>query len=157
MQRVSFQFYGREFQAYYADDHRFYVPLRAICEHLGIDPDAQRQRIQRDEAISDALILLEAVLPYEGRERSTKILCMRLDRLPYWAGTIDTRRVKEEARESVIAFKREFADVAWAAFRSSIQPPEILAEVDMHLPPHVRGYYQAMDQAAELRAEGMSW
>ena len=40
-----------------------------------------------------------------------------VNRLPYWLGTTDANRItNEDRRQQVILFKREFADVAWAAF-----------------------------------------
>ena len=79
--------------------------LHRICQALGIDTIGQTQRIQRDDAISDALVKL----PLHKRE----VLCLWLNRLPYWLGTIDANRItNEDRRQQVIVFKRECADVA---------------------------------------------
>jgi hypothetical protein len=77
-----------------------------------------------------------------------------LNRLPYWLGTIDANRIKDQTRrQQVIRFKREFADVAWAAFRSEILPEDILAELDATAPPAEQRYLAAMDEAAAMRRQ----
>ena len=74
------------------------------------------------------------------------MLCLWMNRLPYWLGTIDAKRI----RQRVIVFKREFADVAWAAFRSEILPTDVLAEVDATLPQSQQAYLAARDAAGTL-------
>ena len=67
--------------------------------------------------------------------------------------TIDAARVKSEHRDKIVQFKREFADVAWAAFRSAILPEDILAELDAAGDPAEGDYQRLMDEAATLRAQ----
>jgi hypothetical protein len=38
----------------------------------------------------------------------------------------------------IVRYQREFADVAWAAFRHEILPDDMLAELDATLPPDQR-------------------
>jgi hypothetical protein len=56
-------------------------------------------------------------------------------------------------RQQVIRFKREFAEVAWAAFRTEILPEDMLAELDGAAPPAEQRYYAAMDEAATMRRD----
>ena len=44
------------------------VPIRPICEALGIDAEAQRQRIERDEILSSTTCMIKAVAN-DGKER----------------------------------------------------------------------------------------
>jgi hypothetical protein len=151
-----FEFYGEYFSVVFASDRNLYLPLHDICQTLGIDANAQAQRIRRDEAISDALITLPLQVPYgdEGAVQTRQMLCLWLNRLPYWLGTIDANRIKdEERRQQVILFKREFAEVAWAAFRSQILPEDMLAEMDATRPEAEKRYYAAMDEAAAIRQQ----
>lgn len=149
-----FTFYGETFTVALASDRRLYVPVPLICGALGVSTHAQVERIRRDEAIADALVALRLErYPYgEGDFRPREVNCLRLDRLPYWLGTIDASRIPDpDRRQAVVRFKREFADVAWAAFRREILPEDMLAELDAHLPPERRAYFELMDRAAELR------
>jgi len=149
-----FTFYGETFAVALASDRKLYVPLPLVCSALGLSAHGQIERARRDPAISDALLSLEFKhYPYGKEEmRPRQVNCLRLDRLPYWLGTIDANRISNaQRRQAVIRFKREFADVAWAAFRKQILPDEVLAEMDAQLPPGQQAYFRAMDQAAELR------
>ena len=49
-------FYGETFKAHLASDRQWYIPVIDVCDALGIDPGAQRKRIQRDQAISRVMM-----------------------------------------------------------------------------------------------------
>jgi hypothetical protein len=156
LEEFPFEFYGEIFSVVLASDRQLYLPLSRICDALQIDANAQAQRIRRDEAISDALAQLPLQVSYgeEGVTQTRQLLCLRLNRLPYWLGTLDANRIKEQARrQQVIRFKREFAEVAWAAFRSEILPEDIRAELDATLPAAEQRYYATMDEAAVMRRD----
>jgi hypothetical protein len=148
---VPFVFYGEVFNAFLASDRQWYLPVRAVCEALGVDFSGQHQRIVRDEALSDRLANLPIETPYRDSTRVQEVACLNLRALPYWLGTIDAARVKEEHRRKVILFKREFAEAAWAVFRSDIVPPDVLAEMDSYATPQEQEYAALMDSAREVR------
>ena len=148
---VPFVFYGETFQAYLAADRQWYIPVNEVCGALDIDPRSQRRRIQEDEAIAHRLVNIPMETPYQNTTRVQQVSCLNLRALPYWLGTIDANRVKEAYRKKVILFKREFAEAAWAVFRSDMIPPDLLAEMDAHLPPQEREYLEAMDQLRQVR------
>ena len=80
------------------------VPIRPICEALGIDANGQKQRIERDEILGSTACVIHAVAA-DGKERE-------MFAIPYmyvfgWLFSIDTSRVSEEARPSVIRYKQE--------------------------------------------------
>ena len=80
------------------------VPIRPICEALGIDPVGQRQRIERDEILSS----VDCVIQSTGKDGKQ----YEMFAIPYmyvfgWLFSIDTSRVSEEARPSVIRYKQE--------------------------------------------------
>ncbi|MCE1252834.1 MAG: hypothetical protein LWX83_04705 [Anaerolineae bacterium] len=149
-----FTFYGTTFTTALGNDRKLYIPLPLMCKALFIDVDGQVQRIQRDEALSDAMrqVRFEQYPHGDDEVRAREVNALRLDRLPYWLGTIDTHRIqKEDVRAKIITFKREFADVAWDAFRTQILPHDILAELDSSLPPAQQTYLAKMDEATVLR------
>jgi hypothetical protein len=82
------------------------------------------------------------------------MICLRLDRLPFWMGTIQTGRIPDERKRArIVQFQRDFADVAWAAFRREILPDDMLAEMDANLPPAQQEYLRLMAEAAELQQQ----
>lgn len=156
LDEFPFHFYGEIFSVVLASDRRLYLPLNRVCDALQVNANAQAQRIRRDESISDALVQLPLQVPYgeEGAIQTRQVLCLWLNRLPYWLGTIDANRIKDEARrQQIIRFKREFAEVAWAAFRSEILPEDMLAELDAATPPAEQQYHAVMDEAAAMRRD----
>lgn len=157
LDHFPFEFYGDVFMAVLANDRHLYVPLHDMCLALGVQTNGQIRRIRENEAIADALVPLLIARAYQDEGVQTReMLCLRLDRLPFWLGTMQPNRIKdEEKREQVIRFQREFADVAWAAFRSQILPPDMLAELDATLSPTQQEYLRLMDEAATLR-QGVS-
>lgn len=64
-----------------------------------------------------------------------EVAFLNLRALPYWLGTVDASRVKEEVRPKIILFKRDFAETAWFVYRGDILPPEIISEVDSYATP----------------------
>ncbi len=157
LDEYPFTFYSETFSLVLASDRKLYLPLTRLCETLQIDANAQIQRIRRDKAISDALIQLPATRTGKRgpiAARSNLTLCLWLNRLPYWLGTLDANRIKDDARrQQVIRFKREFAEVAWAAFRSEILPEDMLAEMDASTPPAEQKYHALMDEAATMHRD----
>lgn len=80
------------------------VPIKPICEALGVDPKNQRNKIQNDEILSSTGVLSTSV-GADGKDR--EMFC-----LPYmyalgWLFTINPKNVKPEARETILKYKME--------------------------------------------------
>jgi uncharacterized protein YlxP (DUF503 family) len=146
VQGFPFEFYGATHTAYLASDRQFYLRLDHTCEALDIDPNSQRRRIQNDDAISDKLVLIPFETPYQDSVRVRQVACLNLRALPYWLGTLDASRVKEELRPRIKLYKRDFAETAWFVYRADILPAEIISEMDAYVTPQER-------ELAELMAE----
>lgn len=79
------------------------VPITPICNDVGLAPQRQRERIQRDPILSEGGTMV--VLPSIGGMQET--FCLRLDLVHGWLFTIDEARCKPEARARVLLYKRE--------------------------------------------------
>lgn len=153
--QFPFEFHGNFFSVALANDRKLYVPLAALCQAMGLQIQGQTRRIRETEAMSDSLITLYVNWGYgDEAVQEREMLCLRLDRLPFWMGTLQSARIKDKhQREQIVQFQREFADVAWAAFRSQILPEDWLAEMDVTLPQKEQRYLHLMDEASTLRQE----
>ena len=89
------------------------VPIRPICDALGVDFEGQRQRISRDEILSSTAFMTKAV-GADGKDR--EMVCLPMKFVFGWLFTIDTSRVNEEAREAVITYKLKCYDVLYNYF-----------------------------------------
>ncbi|MGC4098992.1 MAG: phage antirepressor N-terminal domain-containing protein [Nitrospira sp.] len=150
--QFPFEFESQTFEIYWTDDKNLILPIRPICDELGLDFSGQLQHIKRDEVLAEHLfIVVASTLRTDGKAQDREVACISLKRMHLWFGTINTSRVRPELREKIVHFKRELGDVAWAAFRTRVLPEDILAELDASLPSPEREYHKAMDRAAALR------
>lgn len=105
------------------DEPQVYVPIRPICDYLGLDWSSQRQRLNRDEVLAEGVVVI--TIPSEGGPQ--KMVCLPLDLLPGWLFGMTASRVKTELRDKIIRYRRECFRVLWEAFRPAILPAAELA------------------------------
>lgn len=90
-----------------------YVPIKPICEAIGVSLSGQRQRINEDE-------LLHSVVKHcftTGADGKTyEMLCIPLKYIFGWLFTINENRVSPEAREAVTAYRRECYETLYNHF-----------------------------------------
>ncbi|MFC9769335.1 phage antirepressor N-terminal domain-containing protein, partial [Rhodococcus jostii] len=83
---------------------RPFVPLKPMCQSLGIDEDAQRRKLaQADWAVTSLITATGS----DGK--SYQMTALDADHLPMWLVTIQPSRVATEARQVLSAFQREAA------------------------------------------------
>lgn len=89
------------------------VPIKPICEAIGIDIDAQRNRVNRDEILSSVAVMTTAT----GRDgKQYVMLALPLKYIFGWLFTIDTSRVNEESRPAIIEYKKQCYDALYSYF-----------------------------------------
>jgi hypothetical protein len=91
-----------------------FIPLTPICDAIGIDAEKQRDRMRRDPILQEGLVLLP--MPSAGGRQ--EMLCLRLDLVHGWLFSIDHERVRPEARDQLLAFKRECFSILFEQFYS---------------------------------------
>lgn len=105
-------FYGDEVIAVMVEtDERpqVYVPLRPICDYLGVAWTAQRARINRDPVLADEMSVVIVTITTEGATATQRreMSCLPLDYLNGWLFGISSSRVKAEIRENLIRYQRD--------------------------------------------------
>ena len=86
------------------ENNRKLIPIKPICEALGIDEDAQRRKLQEDDFLSSTTVL-STVVAADGKER--EMVCLPYEFIFGWLFTINPKNVKEEAREAVSKYRVE--------------------------------------------------
>ena len=81
-----------------------YVAMKPICENIGIDWRAQRQRIVRDEVLCSTVVIITTVAE-DGKNR--EMLCLPIQYLNGWLFGIDINRCNPEIRDTLIKYKKE--------------------------------------------------
>lgn len=107
----SVSFYGDELVAIQQGETT-YTPVKPVCDILGIDWESQRQRIARDEVLSEGACMIQ--VPSAGGPQ--QMLCLPVDYLHGWLFGVDVARIRPELRERLILYKRECYRVLSQAF-----------------------------------------
>lgn len=109
------------------DGDQVRVAIRPICEALGLNWSGQYLRITRDPVLSKGVCVMQT--PSGGGVQET--LTLPLDLLNGWLFGIDSRRVRPEVREQLIAYQEEcYAVLArhWGITpRRALPPAQYLA------------------------------
>jgi len=123
---ARYNFYDDELTAVQLEGGAIFVPVRRLCDNLGLVWSGQFERIQRDKVLSEALKGVRVTrTPLEPGGRSggpQDTLCLPLDLVPGWLFGIQTGRVKEEIRPKLIRYRRECFRVLWDAFKGDVLP-----------------------------------
>lgn len=88
------------------------VPIKPICEALGIDESAQRIKIQNDDFFSSTAVLSTAV---GADKKDREMLCLPLPYIFSWLATINPKNVKEEAKDAVKLYRLKCSQVIYEA------------------------------------------
>lgn len=92
-----------------------YVPVRPITNYLGVSWGSQRNRIMRDQILSEEVKGVFITNTPGGRQ---EMLCLPVEMLHGWLFGISVNRVKEELQEKVLQYQRECYRVLWEAFQT---------------------------------------
>lgn len=91
------------------------VAIKPICQALGIDVDSQRKRLNDDPILSSVTVLSTAT----GTDgKSYEMVTIPFKYVFGWLFRIDSRNVKEEAREAVLKYQVMCYDVLYDHFTS---------------------------------------
>ena len=104
-------------------DGEIFVPIKPICDAIGINADGQRIKLRDDEFFNSTTEII-SVVAADGKER--EMYCIRLRDVYGWLATINSGKVAPEAREAVSRYRRECYDVLYDHFTGSIGAPSRL-------------------------------
>jgi hypothetical protein len=111
-------FYDDEITAVLVDrgNHaQVYVPVKQLCEHMGVAWPPQYRRIQRDEVLSEVATSITVTVTEAGQRGA--VVCLPLKLIPGFLFGINASRVKPELKEKIIRYRRECFDVLAEAFQ----------------------------------------
>ena len=94
-----------------------YVPLRPLCDYLGLDWSAQYRRLHRDPVLRDVIQPVAIMATGSGSDEQ-EMVCLPLEFIPGWLFTINAARVKPELQAKITHYRRECFTVLWRAFQA---------------------------------------
>lgn len=89
-----------------------YTPISNFCEHLGLAPNMQRDKLKNEPIFEDKI----KVIPIMTNGGIQDKFCLNVDALPMWLVTIKENRCKQEIRPLLRAFKLQAMKVLSQAF-----------------------------------------
>ncbi|MWN91340.1 hypothetical protein GQ597_11595 [Gilliamella sp. Pra-s65] len=94
-----------------------YVAIKSICENIGLDWEAQRQRIKRNEILNSTAFMIKVVAK-DGKNRD--VLCLPLGYLNGWLAGIELSRVNPEIKPILKQYQLECFDVLYNHFMPKV-------------------------------------
>lgn len=147
------EFYGDEITTVLVEvggQNEVFVPIRPICDFLGVTWDPQRRRINRDPVLSKNTQRVTVTVTDSYRTVGREMICLNLDYLNGWLFGINASRVKDEVRERLIRYQEECYRVLARAFiEQRVQPESSTTATLMQ----VREMGRAIMQMAEEQIE----
>jgi len=89
------------------------VPIKPVCEALGIDHSVQYQTI-KNHPILGSTVVENTTVAGDGKARN--MLCLPLKYALGWLFSIDARKVKADAAEAVIRYQEAVYDAIYEKF-----------------------------------------
>ncbi len=114
----SVDFYGDEITTALVtveNGTQVYVPLRPICEYLGLSWSGQYERVTRDLVLSQEVKFVRVT---RTKQRGNpNVVCLPLEFLNGWLFGVNAARVKPELKEKVLRYQRECHKILSHAFQ----------------------------------------
>lgn len=130
---------------------RPFVPLKSMCQALGLDDDAQRRKL--DQAEWATTVMITAVAD-DGKLR--QMVALDADHVPMWLATIQVSRVSVTARSLLIAYQREAATALRDYFyRGVAVQPSAGSQFDMlrSMVDHLEAAQRTADEAKSIASD----
>jgi len=106
------------------------IPIKPICEALGIDRKAQQDKLSEDNFLSSVRVLS----PQTGADgKEYEMVCLPLQYIFGWLFTINPKNVKEEARETVEKYRTECYNALYNQFFGNIKKQIEVNEMEIKL------------------------
>ena len=90
-----------------------WVPIRPICEALGVSIQGQWEKITQHPILSSTV---KITLTVAAEEKDRDMQCLPIQFIFGWLFTINPNNVKEEAREALIHYQMECYDALFLYF-----------------------------------------
>ena len=97
-------------------EEKVYVPVKPICEFLGVSWTGQLRRINRDAVLAEEICSVNVTFIEPNRTRQIAMNCLPLDYISGFLFGINPERTKPEIKDKLIRYQRECFKVLAEAF-----------------------------------------
>ena len=130
------------------------IPIKPICEALGVDDKAQKDKIKNDEILGSTGVLSTSV-GADGKDREMFYIPFKY--VFGWLFSINPKNVAPEAREAVLNYKSQCYDVLYNHFTAHSQfyeeKQQVLRAKDMELERIRAEFNTAKDRLEQAKKE----
>jgi hypothetical protein len=116
-------FHGDQLIAVVLEGDGVAIPLRLLCERIGLDTDAQAERLRNHAVLAAGLRVVNVEIG--GRIRS--VMAIIHTKLPFWLATISPEQANDETRPKLIQYQTELADILARLFYGESATPAPLS------------------------------
>lgn len=124
-----------------------YLPVKPICNAIGIAFPAQCEKIKNDEILSSA-VMLSVTTGADGKQY--EMLCLPIRYVFGWLFLVNPKNVSAESRPAVITYRRECYDVLWSHFVGAAKKAAEQSRLEADL---LRERGQLLEQTRVIKAE----
>lgn len=109
---------GVEIYAEVNENGNVFIPVKPLCQAIGIDHAAQVQRIKRHRKLSSTVVVITTVAD-DGKQR--EMICLPLQYIYGWLFSIDLSMVTKESLPNVEKYQDECYDILYRHFAGSLK------------------------------------
>lgn len=117
-QQVITTINGIEISAVRDEKHNFFVPVKPICDAIGVAYQAQHLKLQEHEILAPT-VTLRVMVAADGKQR--EMVCLPLEYVYGWIFTINAKNVSEAAHDSILRYQLECYDALYRHFAGSLR------------------------------------
>ena len=134
------------------NDSQKLVPIKPICDALGIDYSTQVKKIKEDEDLQST-VGLSPIVAADGKDR--EMVCLPLEFVFGWLFTINPKNVKPEAQAAVRTYRMECYRTLYAHFSEYAEFVEVRSQaIERRIEEYQklqRDFNQAKDNMSKSR------
>jgi hypothetical protein len=125
-----------------------YIAMKPICENIGLDWHAQRQRIHRHHVLSKG----EVMITLPSKSGNQEYVCLPISMINGWLFGIETSRVKPEIRATLEQYQLECFDVLYNHFMPNKEThQQVLLPAVANIPHEGRWVVRYIDGVVEVK------
>ena len=102
-------------------NRKWYVAMKPICENIGLDWEAQRQKIKRNHVLNSVACIIKVTAE---DSKNYEMTCLPLGFLSGWLLSVEVNKVKPEIRDTLIQYQLECYDVLFKHFMPRVHQAE---------------------------------
>jgi hypothetical protein len=98
----AIDFHGDQITSIQDENGDVWVPLRRLCNFLGLHLDTQRKKIKNDPKFDHTLMRI-----VDSNSRNRETFCLKLDQLQGWLFTINANKIRADLRDKLHLYQQE--------------------------------------------------